>query len=906
MLASLSPPSLTQSPPLTPPQSTAPDPTRPSPPLSDDSSLFELSFVYELNAQGEYVRVSKGSSNSDTPPTPEPTPPPPQKHPSPDSHKPPSPVPQLHLHPTLLTRSESLPSVSFDPAPAPAPARQFQRVTSGPLLTPASSARTSSGPLSTGGAARKVGGARRVKREDYHETDALLRSQTQTQPQAQAHPQAYTHTIDEKENVRSVLHAHVPLRPTVPIRAIRALKQKASASIDKIIEEHTGEEELPPSSTSINVGSSTGVRPRRSASLSDAAHDHEHGLMPAGYQYQPYSRPGTSLGMTGRGARRVTLEEKIRQEREIALEEGYARRDTEEATEAERRAQAQRQSPSPTHVSSSNIRPSYTHARKDSDTLRSLALSGPSSQSPGSPTAIEFPPRGSPPSRSSASAYASSVPSYTPSSVSSYAPPATSANTNQNTPGLTGTTAVAQNMRHRRSPTAPEAPTTSAGIAPPTGANGAQGKTWAAGDGRESEKEEAGGHARSMPVKQNSQQQAHQQQQAQVATPAPDVRSRNMVVNKKAYARLDMIGKGGSSRVYRVMNGANEIFAIKRVSLDRTDAETMGGYMNEIALLKRLEGNARIIRLVDSELRPGPGGSKGHLMLVMECGEIDLARLLQEQQKEPMDLVWIAYYWKQMLQAVHVIHEEKIVHSDLKPANFVLVRGQLKLIDFGIANAIANDTTNIQRDHQIGTVNYMSPEAIELPDGMRRLKVGRPSDVWSLGCILYQMVYGHPPFQHLSVYQKMKAIPDGSHVIEFPEYSTPTRQLASPSGDKSPPTQRLDHLRMRVPESVIATMRSCLARNPKERAAIPELVEQNWLAMREPELPAPPPPPPPPPPAPPALKEDETIINPYFMRQLLAYGIALGQQGRQMDGELLLQEAERLVAELKSVQAVYP
>jgi len=57
-----------------------------------------------------------------------------------------------------------------------------------------------------------------------------------------------------------------------------------------------------------------------------------------------------------------------------------------------------------------------------------------------------------------------------------------------------------------------------------------------------------------------------------------------------------------------------------------------------------------------------------------------------------------------MLQAVHVIHEEKIVHSDLKPANFVLVRGQLKLIDFGIANAIANDTTNIQRDHQV--VNF--------------------------------------------------------------------------------------------------------------------------------------------------------------------------------------------------------
>ena len=119
-------------------------------------------------------------------------------------------------------------------------------------------------------------------------------------------------------------------------------------------------------------------------------------------------------------------------------------------------------------------------------------------------------------------------------------------------------------------------------------------------------------------------------------------------VNKKAYARLDLIGKGGSSRVYRVLNNANELYAIKRVSLDKTDTDTMGGYMNEIALLKRLDGNSRIIRLIDSEVKGGPGGSKGHLLLVMECGEIDFSRLMQEQQKEPMDMVWIAYYWQQV------------------------------------------------------------------------------------------------------------------------------------------------------------------------------------------------------------------------------------------------------------------
>jgi serine/threonine-protein kinase TTK/MPS1 len=110
-----------------------------------------------------------------------------------------------------------------------------------------------------------------------------------------------------------------------------------------------------------------------------------------------------------------------------------------------------------------------------------------------------------------------------------------------------------------------------------------------------------------------------------------------------------MIGKGGSSRVYRVLNHANEVYAIKRVTLESIDTETLSGYMNEIALLRRLDGNNRIIRLIDSEVKPGPGGSKGHLLLVMECGEIDFARLLQEQMKEPLNMVWVAYYWQQVI-----------------------------------------------------------------------------------------------------------------------------------------------------------------------------------------------------------------------------------------------------------------
>ncbi|KLO12243.1 Pkinase-domain-containing protein [Schizopora paradoxa] len=332
----------------------------------------------------------------------------------------------------------------------------------------------------------------------------------------------------------------------------------------------------------------------------------------------------------------------------------------------------------------------------------------------------------------------------------------------------------------------------------------------------------------------------------------------------KPYARLDLIGKGGTSRVYRVMNPQNEVYALKKVSLDRTDSESIQCYMNEIALLKRLRGNHRIIHLIDSEVRNVTAGGRGQLFLVMECGEIDLARLIQEQIHRPMNMVWVAYYWQQILQAVQVIHDEKIVHSDLKPANFVLVKGQLKLIDFGIANAIANDTTNIQRDQTVGTVNYMSPEAIEMPEGMRRLKVGRPSDVWSLGCILYQMVYGHPPFQHLNMMQKMKAIPDPSYMIEYPSRAqrvpAPPSSSPSPETEEKKPKEEEKDLSRPVRKEMIVTMRKCLTRNPKDRVIIPDLLEEEWLAMKERK-----------PKESLKLKEDETVINAFYMRQLLQW-----------------------------------
>ena len=193
-----------------------------------------------------------------------------------------------------------------------------------------------------------------------------------------------------------------------------------------------------------------------------------------------------------------------------------------------------------------------------------------------------------------------------------------------------------------------------------------------------------------------------QQQQQQVAEPQQPARrtTGTVTVKGKTYTRMGLLGRGGSSKVFRVSDRDHQVFALKKVDLGKgADSETYQSFLNEIDLLERLRGHDRIIQLVASEVNE----ARRSLIMVMEIGEIDLNALLQERTGKSISMNFIRHTWEQMLEAVYVIHEQGIVHTDLKPANFVLVKGALKLIDFGIAKAIPNDTTNIARDQQVST-----------------------------------------------------------------------------------------------------------------------------------------------------------------------------------------------------------
>jgi tetratricopeptide (TPR) repeat protein len=292
------------------------------------------------------------------------------------------------------------------------------------------------------------------------------------------------------------------------------------------------------------------------------------------------------------------------------------------------------------------------------------------------------------------------------------------------------------------------------------------------------------------------------------------------------------LGHGGMATVYL----AEDLKHRRHVAIKVLRPELAGAlgpdrFLREIEIAARLD-HPHILPLYDS------GEAHGFLYYVMPFveGESLRDRLAREKQLPIDDAIQIA---REVADALSYAHSRDVVHRDIKPENILLAGGHARVADFGIARAVseAGGDRLTGTGLAIGTPTYMSPEQAA---GSRELD-GR-SDLYSLGCVLYEMLAGHPPFtgpiesmvhQHLTV--EPAAVTTLRPAVPPAVAAALMRVLAKTPADRfSPAAQFADALRPSVltpPSALPPTAARPIGRDPLRAAGAFGLGAAGLLAL---------------------------------------------------------------------------
>ncbi|MGH7516483.1 MAG: protein kinase domain-containing protein [Gemmatimonadales bacterium] len=222
-----------------------------------------------------------------------------------------------------------------------------------------------------------------------------------------------------------------------------------------------------------------------------------------------------------------------------------------------------------------------------------------------------------------------------------------------------------------------------------------------------------------------------------MAAPVVDDLAQLQAALSGRYAIDREIGRGGMARVYLARDLRHDRDVALKV-LRPELAASLGAdrFLREIRIEARLQ-HPHILPLHDS----GIAGGRLYYVMPYVAGETLRDRLGREKQLSLADAVRIAC---EIADALSHAHANNIVHRDIKPGNILLSGGHAVVADFGIARAmtVAAEEQVTDAGLAIGTADYMSPEQASGAYGLD----GR-SDVYALGCVLYEMLAGEPPFR---------------------------------------------------------------------------------------------------------------------------------------------------------------
>lgn len=229
--------------------------------------------------------------------------------------------------------------------------------------------------------------------------------------------------------------------------------------------------------------------------------------------------------------------------------------------------------------------------------------------------------------------------------------------------------------------------------------------------------------------------------------------SRRRDSTEKHYEEVAVIGNGAYGTVYKARDLRNEgqLVAMKRINLRHTEEGMPMTAIREISLLKQLEKyeHPNIVKLLDVG-HTNIADKEIRVNLVFEYIDQDLATYLQRCPPPGLGPDRIRDLMLQLINGVDFLHSNRIVHRDLKPQNILISsEGQLKLADFGLARIYS---FQMALTTVVVTLWYRAPEVL------LQTRYGAAVDLWSCGCIFFELFTRRALFKGSSEFDQLKKI----------------------------------------------------------------------------------------------------------------------------------------------------